>query len=287
MKFIFSILFLLLWVFASHSQSLLWKVSGKGLNKPSYIYGTIHIQDKRVFQFGDVVEEKFSECDAYAMEILMDGLTKETIENTMLMKDKTLKDLLSDEDYKYLDAYCKKNMGQGVFFLNKMKPFFVSSQLMQLNMEQDMPEALDMHFLTKAKEAGKLTFGVEKFEDQIAAIDQISLEEQAKMLMDGIRDTTQESNQFDELLETYLKGDIDKMPELSKDTSMPDNFNQVFLVSRNYTMAKNGLKLMKKQPTFMAVGAAHLGGEEGVLELIRKKGYTVEPVLFEFKKDQE
>ena len=287
MKKIFILLSFLLIVQTLNAQSLLWKVSGKGLKKSSYLYGTIHIQDKRVFAYDSIVEQTILACDAYAMEILMDELDKETIEKTMLMADeKTLKDIMSEEDYEFLDEYCKENLGQSAFFFNRMKPFFVSSQLMQVNMAKDMKDPLDMHFLNIARKAGKQCYGVEKFEDQIAAIDQISLDEQVEMMMSALRDTAGSESvselQFDDLLKTYLNMEIEKMPELSADTSMPEKFNQAFLIDRNVGMAKNAAKLFKKQSTFVAVGAAHLGGPDGVIALLRKKGYSVEPVMFKF-----
>ncbi len=265
-----------------YSQSLLWEISGKGINK-SYLYGTIHIQDKRVFRFDDIVEQKLMSCDAYAMELLMDEIKKEDIEKSMLMKKNTIDKLLSKEDYNYLDSVMKAKTGTGMLFLNKMKPFFISSQLMQANMSKDMEDPLDLYFLNKAKKAGKKTLGIERFADQISAIDKISLEEQCKMLMDGIRDTSKEEQQFDDLLEAYLNGNLDSLLILSNDTSLPENFNKAFLIDRNKGMAKNIIKYCKQQSTFNAIGAAHLGGEQGVIALIRKKGYTVKPLMFNFK----
>lgn len=262
-------------------QSLLWEISGKGLHK-SYLYGTIHIQDKRVFSFDEIVEQKLMECDAYAMELLLDEIKREDIESSMLMKNNSLDKLLSVEDYHMLDSVMKAKTGLGILMLNKMKPFFVSSQLMQADMSKDMEDPLDMYFLKKARKEGKKALGIEQFSDQIGAIDQISLEEQCKMLMDAIRDTSKEEQQFDDLLKAYLNGDLDTMIILSSDTSMPDNFNKAFLIDRNNGMAKNIIKYCKQQSTFNAIGAAHLGGEDGVIALIRKKGYKVTPIEFKF-----
>ncbi|MFH2095122.1 MAG: TraB/GumN family protein [Bacteroidota bacterium] len=274
---------LALFVFAGiKAQSLLWEITGKGIKK-SYLYGTIHIQDKRVFAFDKLVEEKLMECDAYAMELVIDEITREDLEASMYMKDKTLKDLLSPEDYSMLDSILKAKMGVGLVMLNKMKPFFVSSQLMQAGMSKDMEEALDMYFLNKARAAGKPVFGIEKFSDQMGAIDQISLEEQCEMLMESVRDTSKEEMQFDDLLHAYLTANLDTMIVLSNDTALPEQFNKAFLVDRNVGMAKNIIKICKKQSTFNAIGAAHLGGDKGVIALLRKKGLVLKPVPFSFR----
>jgi uncharacterized protein YbaP (TraB family) len=271
--------------FSSFSQSLLWKVTGKNLKEPSYIYGTIHIQDKRVFSFDNTVTQIFESCDAFAMEILMDEISQEEALEAMLMKNTTLDKLLSKEEYRILDSVVKANTGSGLFMYNKMKPFFLSTQLMQINMQKDMELALDLYFLKTARDAGKPCFGVEKFMDQINAIDAISLEDQADMLFQGLTDTTgnNDADKLDEMLETYMNFDLNKLFEMTNDTALPAEFNKAFLIDRNVGMAKNFVKIAKKQSVFCAVGAAHLPGETGVIELLRKMGYTVEPVLFNWQ----
>ncbi len=269
-------------LFAQGQSSLLWKITGKGLDKPSYLYGTIHIQDKRVFQYGEPVKKAFGECDAYAMEVLMDEVDQKGMREQMLMKDGSLKKLLSEEDWKELDKALKDKLGMGALIFDKMKPFFVSAQLMQSGLKKDMPLALDLDFLKKARDGGKAALGIEKIEEQLSAIDAISLEEQAKMLMSNVKDTTSKAEQFDKMIGAYLKGDLNALGELMNDTTMPANFTEEFLDKRNVVMAKNIGKFAKKQSTFNAVGAAHLGGEKGVITLLRKKGYTVEPVPFKF-----
>jgi len=270
--------------FLINAQTVLWEITGRRLESPSYLYGTIHIQDKRVFAFGDEVMAAFNASDAYAMELLLDEVDPVEMQKSMLMENNSLDKLLSKEDYEFLDSIMKAKTGQGVMLMNKMKPFFLSSQLMQMDLAKDQELALDMYLLEKAKEDGKKVFGIEEYSDQIGAIDAISLEDQAKMLIDGLRDTAQSSgNEMEGLIDSYLKGDLDKMYELSKDTVMPAEFYQAFLVDRNVKMAKNISLLIREQTTFNAIGAAHLPGENGVIELLRKRGFTVKPIIFEWK----
>lgn len=270
------------------SQSLLWKVTGKDIKSPSYIYGTIHIQDKRVFSFDETVSNAFNSCNAFAMEILMDEIDRDEIMDAMLMDDNSLDKLLTKEEYYILDSVVKAMTGSGIFIYNKMKPFFLSSQLMQMNIPQDMELALDLHFLKMARDANKLCFGVEKFQDQINAIDAISLEDQAQMLFEGLTDTSgnQSVESLDKMLTEYMNFNLDAMFEMSNDTSLPAEFNKAFLIDRNVGMVKNFVKIAKKQSLFCAVGAAHLPGKTGVIELLRNKGYTVEPVIFNWLKDE-
>ncbi len=289
MKKLFSLPVLLLLALPLLSQSLLWEISGKNLKSPSYLYGTIHIQDKRAFGFDSIVIEKLLQCDAYAMELLLDDIPYNEMMNAMLMKDITLKDLYTVEQYNSLDSIMKSLTGQGIVLYDKMKPFFLMSQLMQMKIVSDMPEALDLFFLKTAREAGKKCLGIEEFSDQIQAIDAITLQEQANMLFDALNDTISISSfdQFDKLLQAYVDQDLEKLFEFSNDTALPPAFNDAFLVKRNVKMAKKIAKFSKKQSTFSAIGAAHLPGKQGVIELLQKKGYTLTPISFQFKPENK
>ncbi len=268
-----------------NSQSLLWKITGNGLKEPSYLYGTIHIQDKRAFAFDDTVLTLFKTCKAYAMELNPEKIDPAELKKFMIMKKHSLKDLLSEDDYRKLDEYLKEKTGTGAILYNKTKPFFIQSQVMQLTMPKDMDDALDMYFFKFAKQNGMEVLGIEKLKEQLEAVNKITLKDQAKMLMESLKDTTNVN--FEELLQAYRSADLKKLSELMKDTTLPQNFEEAFLVKRNKRMAKRIAKFVKKQPTFNAIGAAHLPGEKGVINLLRKKGFTVEPVPFEFKDDEE
>ena len=282
MKNLFLLVLALLLASTVFSQSLLWKVSGKKIKDPCYLYGTIHIQDKKVFAFDETVTNAFDACEAFAMEILMDDIDPNEIKVAMFMEKNTIKDFLTDEEYNIIDSIVKEKTGTGMLMYNKMKPFFLSAQLMQMGLEQDMEMALDLYFLDKARKAGKSCYGVEKFMDQINAIDAITIQEQVDMLYEGLTDTSSINSdiQFDELIEAYLRFDMIKIFDVSNDTALPKEFNKAFLVDRNKGMAKHFIKIAKKESLFCAVGAAHLPGENGVIELLRLKGYTVEPVVF-------
>ena len=287
MKKITTTLLLILFVTISFSQSLLWKVTGGDLKQPSYLYGSIHIQDARVFAFDStIVLGTLQSCDAFAMEVLMDEIDPTVLRSSMFMKKgKLLSNMMKPADFKKLDSLCKVKIGVSAYFVNAYKPFFLSSALQQADMAKDKEDALDVYFLKKARAAGKNCYGVEQYQDQIAAIDAISLKDQIKMLVESLdendsNDTVQ--NQFDELLEAYLTYNYDKMLELSNDPSMPKKFNKIFLIDRNIGMADHFAEIARTQSLFCVVGAAHLAGDKGVPELLRKKGYTVEPVLFQF-----
>lgn len=273
---------------SAQKNSLLWKISGKKLEQPSYLYGTIHIQDENVFAFDSIIYEKLAACDAFAMELIMDDIQPSVLRKSMLMEEGSIKDYLTDEEYEILDSVMLEATGQSLALFLKMKPFFLSSQIMQAQMPKDMPVALDLHFLDKARKANKKVYGIEELEDQIGAIDALSIEDQMEMLMEGITDTSSINSmeQFDNLMQAYIAQDLDSIFKISTDTALPSEFNKEFLIKRNKKMAKQIIRFSKKHSTFSAIGAAHLPGPKGVIRHLRKRGYTVEPVPFRFDTTQ-
>lgn len=284
MKKLFFTFYLTYIVFSGFAQSLLWRVSGPGIQSPSYLYGTIHIQDSRVFAFDSTVWHCFNSCEALAVEVLLDQLDYSVVREQMLLpKDQSIAKMLSKEDYTILDSLCKAKLGVGAIFFSNMKPFFLSSALQQADLPVEEPLALDLFFLRQARNRGMYCHGLEEYMDQIKATDAISIDDQLKILRQTLHETADVAASFDSLVLAYLAFDMSMIAEMLNDTTLPDNFNQVLVEKRNKTMYKGFRKLAKKQRVFCAVGAAHLPGDKGLIGLLRKKGYTVEPVKFEWK----
>ena len=269
------------------AQSVLWRVSGRDLQSPSYIYGTIHIQDSRVFFFDSTVWRCFNSCEALAVEVLLDRVDYQAVREKMMMpKGQSLVKMLSKEDFAILDSLCKAKMGVGAIFLSNMKPFFLSSALQQADLPKEMPQALDLFFLQQARNNGMVCYGLEEYMDQIKATDAISLDDQLDILRQTLHETADVAASFDSLVLAYLAFDLSMIAEMMRDTTLPDNFNEVLVEKRNKTMYKGFRKIAKKQRVFCAVGTAHLPGDKGLIGLLRKKGYTVEPVKFEWNADR-
>lgn len=263
-------------------KTLLWEISGNGLKEPSYLYGTIHIQNAKVFAYDTVVSMVFNKSKAYAMELNMDDMNMTEMIKFMTM-EKPIDSFLTPSQFRTIDSLLQKRMGMSLTLQRNYKPFFIYSELMVSSEKKDKPVALDLDFFLKAKKAKKKLIGIEEFAEQFAAVDMISIEDQVKMLLEMTKEDASDSL-YNLLVETYLEGDLEKMIDLSKDTSMPENFEKAFLIDRNIRMADRIGKICQEQQTFNAVGAAHLGGPDGVIALLRKNGYTVKPIKTEFKK---
>jgi uncharacterized protein len=263
-------------------DSLLWEISGNYLKKPSYIYGTIHIQDKRVFTFDNIVYEKFNECEAFAMEALIDDIDPLSLQNVFLMKRHTLKSLLEEDIYDKLKIIIQKELNSDISIFEKTKPMFISSLLIQSYEAGDMAEALDMYFLKLAKEKNKEIFGIETFNQQLSVVKKISIKEQCDMLIDMIKEPDLLGKKFNDLLEAYINADLNKILKLSKEKALSNNFNNVFIKDRNKRMARKIISFSKKHSTFNTLGAGHLPGDDGIVNLLKNKGYTLTPIKFGF-----
>lgn len=141
-------------------SSLLWKISGNGLPQPSYLYGTIHLKDKRVFEFTDAVKKAFTESTLLAVEIIPDSLAQmRVLSQIMLDKGQTLESLLSPEDYELVQQTLQRKLGMKAMVAEKMKPIFIGTLLLLDNMSADYSVTVDEHFLQQAREQEKKNYG--------------------------------------------------------------------------------------------------------------------------------
>ncbi len=263
------------------AKALLWKISGNGLDAPSYLFGTIHLIDKDSFFLDKETQAAIDDSREIVFEIdlekEMNPLTMLALAPKMMMQDKTLKDLLSEADYQLVvDKF--KETGMPMFLADKMKPMFVS---MLLENPQDSVGATEMvsyemKIMDIAKAKNKPISGLETAMYQMSMFDSIPLTQQADMLVQALRDTTGLES-VDGMATMYKSRDINAMAEMIGEMSEGD-FTEFLLVGRNRNWIPVMEKKMKEGPRFFAVGAGHLGASYGVINLLRKAGYTVQPV---------
>ena len=264
------------------AKALLWRISGNGLPVASYLYGTIHLIDKKSFFLDDETKDAITGSKEVIFEIDMEKSMNPAslfaLMPKMMMKDKTLKDLLSDDDYKLVSEKLKES-GLPAFILEKLKPMFISMMIENPqaggDQEVDMV-SYEMKIMEMAKEQKKPMSGLETAMYQMSMFDSIPLEQQATMLVEGIKDTT-ETSSLDGLAQIYSERDINKMVDMMDEMSGND-FKEFLLVGRNRNWIPVMEGKMKEGSMFFAVGAGHLGASFGVINLLRHAGYRVEPV---------
>ncbi len=274
-------------------KTLLWEISGNGLDSTSFLFGTIHLIEASNFVIKPKLEKAFSDVSRVTFEINMEDMTNPSMMITLMTKifmpnDSTLEDLVTEQEYQQIEEFFKNGeLALPMAMIKKIKPAFLSmmdpSALSGGGLDESTV-SYELKIFEKCQLDHKKVDGLETIEFQIGLFDQIPLKTQAEMLVhtvQEVKDSTQE-NTLKKLTEIYLQEDINGMQKMM-DVDAPEmmGIGEDLLANRNSKWIPIMGKMMKEQKTLFAVGAGHLGGEKGVIALLRKAGYKVRPVMSE------
>ena len=280
-KSIILCLFLFFISFSGKTQnnSLLWEITGDSLKGPSYLFGTMHVKDKRAYLFHDSLMLKLKSCQTFAGEIVLDkSAAKEVSSDILLPNGKELKNLLTEKEYKKVKKFCNKHLGVMSLLVNRVKPVFTSALISESMLESEMPKALDEYLQEKAKDYKLNVKGLETIQEQMSVLDELQIEEQAKMLVEQIDHIDDEKKEMQRMAEVYASQDLDSIYTFIQTPEMQGEFGDALIKDRNIIMANRLDKLIRSETVFCAIGAAHLPGENGVLNLLRQKGYRLRAI---------
>ena len=265
-----------------NDNSLLWEVSGNGLSQSSYLFGTFHLMCKNDIHFSGQLttavgraEKIYMEMDMDDPAIMLGGLL------LMNMKDgKTLQQLYSAAEYKRLEIFFRDSLHTPLSFLQKMKPFFLEALLYPKMMPCKTISGVEEELMKVAKLQKKEIKGFETMEFQASVFDSIPYEEQAKELLKSIDSMAVNKNNFDTMMNVYKSQQINEIENLfSKSEAGMQDHQDLLLNDRNKNWVAQLKTIMKTTPVFVAVGAGHLVGKLGLIALLRKEGYTVQPLF--------
>ncbi len=280
--FKFLLVGLMLSAIAVHAQAptedaLLWRIEGKGLTAPSYLYGTIHLICPSDFALSDTLKTCLTETDQLTLELDMDdpGMMM-AMAKSMGMKEGTeLKGLLPAADYERLGKYFKDSVRMNIAPFERAKPFMLVSILLN-RVLTCQPQSYEMALMGLAKKQKVEVVGLESVEEQMAVFDSIPYTDQAKMVLSLIDSLPQARQEFSKMVAMYKAKDLDGLYAMTvKSTFGVEGNQKVLLTDRNERWIPLIEKQVAQKPTFIAVGAAHLGGATGVVALLRKQGYDV------------
>jgi hypothetical protein len=262
-------------------DSTLWKIEGNGLEKPSYLFGTIHITCDATLE--DDVKKALDETTQIVMELDMDdsSMQMKMMKNMYLNDGGTLKDFVSEEEYMVIDSLFINNMGMSVKMLENVKPFFLSSMFYPKMLDCPM-QSFELELTKIAKEQEEEIYGLETVEEQLKVFDNIPLEDQYSDLIRMAKDNLDyDKDTFSKMLKVYKSEDITALLDMMDDENNKtvSNHQDLLLKQRNKNWISKIGEFAKEQPTFFGVGAGHLAGESGVIKLLRKAGYTVTAVM--------
>ena len=272
----------------AEENALLWEISGKGLQQPSYLYGTIHMISKEDFFLTDATKQSLEKAQQIAFEIDMEDMMDFTKLMPLMMKafmsnDTTLSDLLSDEDYALVKEHFEA-VGLPLMFLERIKPMFLSAlggdDMFSMGSGDDSQVvSYEMELMQMAQQRKLPIEGLETAEFQMSMFDSIPYTVQAEMLVESIKSEDTGDGQFAQMVALYKNQDLQGMQSMMEDeASGIGGYEDLLLVRRNRNWIPVMGKMMLLKPTFFAVGAGHLGGDEGVVALLREAGYMVNPL---------
>lgn len=266
---------------AAEACGLLWRIESEG-GAASHVFGTIHSEDPRVVDLPEPVSKEFREADVYAMEMIPDFQVMADLVKAMHFQDqRNLREVLGVNLFRRAtEALSGHGIGEGLAL--KMKPWAVAVTLSFPRPETGL--FLDIMLFNRAMADGKKTVGLEKAEEQLSFFTRLSMEEQVQLLEVTLEQSGEIEQTMDQLVRAWLSRNPDTLSALSDSylEELPGDLAQRFreqaIDQRNRRMFERMQPLVQEGDAFIAVGALHLYGEEGLLELLRINGYDVECV---------
>jgi uncharacterized protein YbaP (TraB family) len=271
-------------IFSSFAQapksSLLWEIGGNGLAHPSYIFGTFHIMCKGDFTVSGVLENKIKDSQQFYGEIDLDQPNLQAdMMAKMMMHDKTLQSLLGD-DYQQTSEKFQAITGTPMLMLNSFKPFLCLSLLAVNSTQCKETVQPETEFIKVAKQNHLSIHGLETMNDELNAIDKEPIDSQINELKKIVSNFDSVKTMMSQLVVVYKQRNTDSLYAFMKSTGASEDFETELLDKRNKKWIPVIQGAIMEKPTFFAVGAAHLGGPDGVLSLLRKQGYRLTPVTY-------
>lgn len=256
--------------------NLLWRISGKGLSKPSYLFGTMHVKDKRVFNFSDSVMLAIQKCNFFALEVHPDTMVQKLF-NTLQKQDTThdLHKMLSEKDYAALSKKFEEKNGYKM--RDNINPLLAESLLKKSdNKPGDKESFIDAFLYGIARTMDKTIYGLENTSQQFDKL--IGSPDEIKARLLGLLETGAGEEDSEEMIRIYSTGNLENITNYITEDALADSE----LVARNKVMVNSIINNMNKGSLFSAVGVAHLPGDEGIISQLRKAGYTLTPVTATF-----
>jgi uncharacterized protein YbaP (TraB family) len=264
-------------------SSLLWEISGKGLQSPSWLYGTIHAICPQDLHFSTATLDAVKQSKSLYLEVnIVDKEEIGRLQQAMMMPEPySFKTLFADDDYVKLSAWFRDSLHIELAQLDRMKPLLIYSIMVQkfFAANCEAPASTEGEFIKLAQTQQLPVKGLETVLDQVALFDSIPDKEEAAMMLKTITDTAKSMQVYNRLVTAYKKGDIQSLYNQILETEDMSQYRDLLLDRRNRNWIGTITSEAGKASTFFAVGAGHLGGNTGVIELLRKQGYTVKPVL--------
>ena len=268
-------------LFGQNSHALLWRISGNKLAKPSYLFGTMHLICPADYVWTPNMEKCFNEADKVCFEMDMDdpSVLSEIATGLIDNSGKKLEDYFTREQYSIVKKYVKDSLGMDIELLQQMKPVVLQTMMSVSGVSCSDAVSYEDSLIKVAHRTNKEVLGLEEPREQIAVLESIQTDTVINDLMNTIfHNNHSDDSDYYKLITAYRAQDIPALYSLITASKELGDMG-IFLDSRNQNWIPRMAAKMSKSCVFFAVGAGHLGGSKGVISLLKKKGYTVTPVI--------
>lgn len=272
----------------AQEKTLLWRISGNGLSKDSYLFGTMHKICEEDYFWTDTMKKYFHRSERVCFEIDLDNpfLLLSTLKSIQSVDGRTLKDLFTPKDFARLSTYFKRANGYDIMLFNQVRP----SVLLML-LETDYVNCLafksyEDEIKKEARKFKKSILGLETVEEQFAAVADVTDKEVVTYVMNIVNGQylNDKSHQllYDHITALYKMQDIQALYSLVDiDSNELFDTKEMVLDFRNKNWIPKFKTYSKDKSVFYAVGAGHLAGEAGLISLLRQEGYQLDPLFSE------
>lgn len=266
---------------ASAAQGVLWQITRPGL-MPSYLFATVHLEDPRIIDLPPPVRAALAQAHSLTLEVDLEPANIDSLRRAMYFRDgRSLATVLGPQLFSQvlpLLARYRVNEAQA----QAMKPWAVLTTL-------SMPPPrtgvfLDFALYQAARRAGKPIYGLERMDEQIAYFDTMPLADQRALVRDAVKQYASLDVMLGQMRRAYLARDLDALAAINRrfqrgsDPALVQRFMRRFITERNRLMAERMQPRLREGGAFVAVGALHLPGPEGLIALLRARGYRLEAI---------
>jgi len=284
-------LFILLIVFSvkpsiaqksSFPKTLLWEITGNGIKNPSYVFGTMHLLCKEDAVMGDSLEFAINECKSVYFELDLDDMLQMLgmLKHLNMKNDLSLDQLVGNEDYGKIESFFRKVKSPIPFsIVRKMKPMLVAGLLSESLFDCSQKNGMEELIMKFAKQKKKNIHGLETVAYQAGLFDSIPYHDQAKELLKIVDSVEVMKLNTYKMVSYYKDQDLENLRLLTTEAEPGmEKYMDLLLYNRNRNWASKFDQLAQNESCLIAVGAGHLPGNNGLLELLRAKGYELRPI---------
>jgi len=268
---------------AAQAKTFAFKATGKG--GTIYLMGSIHVMSESFYPLNPVLEAAFKDSDLLVEEVdlaqMLDPMAQMNIlTRGMLPSNQSLDKVISPATLALVQK-ATGDLGPAAGPLMRFKPWMLAITLQGMELMKagfDPALGLDQHFYDQAKESGKSVQGLETVEFQISRFDAMTMEQQDRMLSETLKELATETETVGKLGDAWKAGDVPTIERIAlADLKSDPLMYQRLLVERNKNwMPKIEALFARPGKALVVVGAAHLVGPDGLIAMLKAKGYTVE-----------